>query len=131
MNQILALTTLDEHFERAEGFDLPGYWASSVVDFRARLHQGDATIRLSAAGRQRIREMMSPAVARAADETATPADARGWVTARVPIESVEHAHAELLRLGTDVEVLAPGVLRDRMRQTARSLGELYLGTATA
>ena len=50
---------------------------------------------------------------------------------RVPIESVEHAHAELLRLGADVEVLAPGVLRDRMRQTARSLGELYLGTATA
>jgi predicted DNA-binding transcriptional regulator YafY len=67
-------------------------------------------------------------VARAADETATPADERGWVTARVPIESVDHAHADLLRLGADVEVLAPGALRDRMRQTARSLALLYPGS---
>jgi predicted DNA-binding transcriptional regulator YafY len=127
VNQILALTTLGDRFERTPGFDLPGYWESSVVEFRAWLHHGDATIRLSPAGRQRIREIMGDAAARAADETATPADERGWVTARVPIESVDHAHADLLRLGADVEVLAPGALRDRMRQTARTLALLYPG----
>jgi predicted DNA-binding transcriptional regulator YafY len=127
VNQILALTTLDEGFERVGGFDLPGYWESSVVEFRAWLHRADATIRLSPVGRNRIREIMGDAVARAADETATPAGERGWVTARVPIESVDRAHADLLRLGADVEVLAPGALRDRMRQTARSLALLYPG----
>jgi predicted DNA-binding transcriptional regulator YafY len=127
VNQILALTALDERFERTAGFDLPGYWGASVIDFRARLHQGDATVRLSAAGRRRVREMMGRTVAQAVDETSTPADERGWVTARVPIESVEHAHGEFLRLGADVEVLAPGALRDRMRQTSRSLRELYRG----
>jgi predicted DNA-binding transcriptional regulator YafY len=46
----------------------------------------------------------------------------------VPIESVDHAHGEFLRLGADVEILFPAALRDRMRRTARSLGQLYPAT---
>jgi predicted DNA-binding transcriptional regulator YafY len=60
----------------------------------------------------------------AADQTAA-ADDQGWVTAVVPIESVDHAHGEFLRLGADVQVLSPGALRDLMQQTALSLGQLY------
>jgi predicted DNA-binding transcriptional regulator YafY len=60
----------------------------------------------------------------AAGQTAA-ADDQGWITAVVPIESLEHAHGEFLRLGAEVEILAPAALRDRMRQTARSLGQLY------
>jgi len=127
VSQILGLTTLDGRFDRPAEFDLPGYWASSVTDFRARRYQGQATIRLSSAGRQRMREVLSGDVIQAADETATPADERGWVTAVVPIESLEHAHGEFLQLGAGVEVLAPPALRARLRRTARSLGELYQG----
>ena len=59
VNQILGLTTLSEQFERIGDFDLPGYWDASVTDFLARLHRGEATIRLSAAGRERIGELSS------------------------------------------------------------------------
>lgn len=129
VSQILSLTALEEHFERAEDFDLAGYWERSVTDFRARLHQGQATIRLSPAGLGRMRELMSSALVQAADQTATAADSRGWITAVVPVESLEHAHAELLRLGGEVEVLAPDALRDRMRQTAGALGRMYQAPA--
>jgi predicted DNA-binding transcriptional regulator YafY len=129
VNQILGLTTRSDHFERT-AFDLPAYWASSVSDFRAGLHRGEATIRLSPAGLRRMRETMSSAVIAAADQTAAAADDRGWVTAVVPIESVDHAHGEFLRLGADVEILSPGALRDRMQQTARSLGLLYPANET-
>lgn len=129
VSQILSLTPLEDHFERAEDFDLPGYWERSVTDFRAGLHQSQATIRLSRAGLRRMRELMSSAVVQAADQTATAADSRGWITAVVPVESLEHAHAELLRLGGEVEVLAPDALRDRMRQTARALGRMYQAPA--
>jgi predicted DNA-binding transcriptional regulator YafY len=125
VNQVLGLTTLNEGFERIEDFDLPAYWDASVADFLATLHHGEARIRLSAAGRERLTEMLGPAVAAAVASTVTAADDRGWVTAVVPIESAEHAHAEFLRLGAEIEVLAPADLRDRMRRTARSLGELY------
>ena len=47
INQILDLALLDEPFERAEDFDLAEYWAAGISEFRAGLHQGKATIRLS------------------------------------------------------------------------------------
>lgn len=125
VNQILELTVLDEHFDRAAGFDLSAHWASQVTDFRARLYQGDATIRLSAAGRERLGEVLSSPVIDAVSQTAAGEDAAGWVTAVIPIESVQHAHGDLLRLGAEVEVLAPAQLRERMEQTARELTALY------
>ncbi|MEU1479838.1 hypothetical protein ACFYZ8_29220 [Streptomyces sp. NPDC001668] len=36
-----------------------------------------------------------------------------WTLARVPIESVEHAHGEFLRLGTGIEVLEPFLETER------------------
>jgi predicted DNA-binding transcriptional regulator YafY len=125
VSQILGLAALDERFERAAGFDLPAYWVASVTDFRSRLQRDEATIRLSPAGRQRMRELMSSAVIEAADLTAGGVDELGWVTAVVPIESADHALAEFLRLGADVEILSPADLRCRMQQTVGSLAELY------
>lgn len=45
----------------------------------------------------------------------------------MPIESVDHAHGEFLRLGTDIEVLAPAELRDRVAATVRTLTKNYGG----
>jgi predicted DNA-binding transcriptional regulator YafY len=125
VDQILGMTTLNEPFERAGAFDLASYWSSSVTEFRSSLRQGEATIRLSAEGRRRMRELMSSAVIEAADRTAGPAGNDGWVTAVVPIESLEHAESEFLRLGAGVQILSPDGLRRRMQQTARSLAALY------
>lgn len=125
IGQVLALAVLDERFERIAGFDLPGYWSARVAEFRAGLWQGEATIRLSPAGRQRLRERLSSAVIDAVDATASAPDRDGWVTAVVPIESLEHAQAEFLGLGAEVEIIAPGPLRDRMTSISRSLAVLY------
>ena len=127
VNHILALTDTGERFAHARGFDLAAFWASSVAGFRAGLWQGEARIRLSPAGRDRMTEMMSPAVISAAEATASPADQRGWVTAVVPIESLIHAHQDFLRLGAEVEVLEPAELRHRLAETARSLAAIYAG----
>jgi predicted DNA-binding transcriptional regulator YafY len=125
VNHILALTDTGERFARAGGFDLAVFWASSVAGFRAGLWQGEARIRLSQAGRDRMSEIMSPAVISAAGATASAADEHGWVTAVVPIESLIHAHQDFLRLGADVEVLEPDELRLQLAQTARSLAAIY------
>jgi predicted DNA-binding transcriptional regulator YafY len=125
INQILGMTVPGERFDRVPDFDLAAFWASSVAGFLAGLWQGEATIRLSAAGRERLAELMSPAVVSAADSTASPPDGGGWVTAVVPIESVGHAHQDLLRLGAEVEVLEPAALREQLAATARSLASLY------
>ncbi|MGW6918061.1 hypothetical protein ACWGB8_30245 [Kitasatospora sp. NPDC054939] len=45
--------------------------------------------------------------------------------ALVPVESLDHAQGEFLRRGTDVEVLAPAELRERLAATARALAARY------
>jgi predicted DNA-binding transcriptional regulator YafY len=64
-------------------------------------------------------------VVQAVDSTATAADADGWVEAVIPTESTEHACGELLRLGTDVEVVAPPELREAMATTVGALARTY------
>ncbi|OIJ88328.1 hypothetical protein BIV24_22430 [Streptomyces colonosanans] len=49
----------------------------------------------------------------------------GWTVATVPIESVEHAHDEFLRLGTAIEVLEPPELRARITATVTALARTY------
>ncbi len=127
VNQILALTLLDEPFEREAGFELARYWDSYLTDFRARLYQGEATVRLSPLGWGRLSTQASAVVTRAMADSAGPPDERGWVTVVVPIESVPHGHGEFLRLGAEAEVLGPAELRALMRETARSLADMYAG----
>lgn len=127
INQILGMTVPGERFSRVPDFDLAAFWASSLAGFLAGLWQGEATVRLSAAGREQLAALMSPAVVSAVDSTASPPDDGGWVTAVVPIESVGHAHQDFLRLGAEVEVLEPAALRDQLAATARSLAGLYAG----
>ncbi|MGW6420295.1 helix-turn-helix transcriptional regulator [Streptomyces sp. NPDC055055] len=112
IDQILELLTSGEEFAAPEGFDLAGYWKGYLADFRARLHTGEALVRLTPEGARRL--------------GVDPAD-DGWTEARVPIESLDHAHGEFLRLGTHIEVLAPAELRDRIAETVRTLAARYEG----
>ncbi|MFI8194358.1 helix-turn-helix transcriptional regulator [Streptomyces sp. NPDC085946] len=118
VDRILELTATEEEFTRPEGFGLAAYWAAYQRDFHDRLHRSEAVVRLA------------PGVAlpgragEAARRTGRP-DGGGWTRATVPIESVDHAHAEFLRLGTGVEVLAPAELRERIARTVTELAARY------
>ncbi|WNI33276.1 YafY family protein [Streptomyces sp. ITFR-6] len=110
IDQILELKSLEEEFTVQDGFDLTRHWSSYLADSRARLHTGEALLRLTPEGARRL------GVTSAGD---------GWTEARVPIESIDHAHGEFLRLGTDIEVMAPAELRDRIAATVRALANRY------
>ncbi|TXS39088.1 helix-turn-helix transcriptional regulator [Streptomyces sp. OR43] len=109
VDQVLGFRTLEE-FAMPDGFDLATYWTGYLAGFRARLHTGEARVRLTAEGARRL--------------GVTPTG-EGWTEARVPIESIDHAHGEFLRLGADIEVLAPAGLRDRIAATVRTLATRY------
>jgi predicted DNA-binding transcriptional regulator YafY len=128
VNQILDLAVLTEHFDRAEDFDLASYWTAGITEFRAGLHQGEALIRLSPAGRERAAVLYDTQTNRAIQATASPPDPDGWVRAVVPIESLDNAQSEFLRLGAEVEILEPAELRTRIAATALSLHAFYQAT---
>lgn len=125
VSQILDLRPVDEPFVRPAEFDLAGYWRSYLDEFQASRRGGEAVVRLSREAVRRLPDTVPTAVVRAVESTSTQADAAGWIRATIPIESVEHALGELLRLGSDVEVLAPDELRGRMIETVDALAERY------
>lgn len=112
VDQILELTASDEEFTRPDDFDLAAHWTAYQRDFHDRLHRGEALVRLAP----------GTGLPRAVEEGR---DEHGWTVARVPVESVEHAQGEFLRLGTDIEVLHPPELRERIARTVAELAERY------
>jgi predicted DNA-binding transcriptional regulator YafY len=124
VSSIHALTVTEEPFERPAKFDLVSWWDEAARRFEREIYTGEAELRVTARGLKRLR-VLGAALARAAD-AAPVADAAGWTRLSVPIESIEHAADEFLRLGPEAEVLAPQPLRDAMAERARALADLYI-----
>ncbi|RZJ60938.1 MAG: WYL domain-containing protein [Acidovorax sp.] len=125
VSNILAAQALEAAVRRPARFDLPAYWAASIERFESSLYTGEATLLATPAGLKGLR-MLSSAVARAV--AAAPASRRqdGRVAVTVPIESVEHACGQFMRLSPQVEVVKPAALRralvERLRRTATLYG---------
>ena len=81
-------------------------------------------LRVTARGLKQLRGL-SQAVADAADHSVHDDALPGWQRVTVPIESIEHATTQLLRLGTDAQVLKPAALRQKLTQTLAAMTALY------
>lgn len=125
IDRFAAVSPTDEEFTREATFDLAAFWADRATDFERSIMTGTATVRLSPRGARALPYAVDRTAARDALQTAGAPDAGGWVTVQLPIESVPIAHDDLLRLGTDAEVLAPRALRDLIAGTVRELGRRY------
>jgi predicted DNA-binding transcriptional regulator YafY len=116
-----------ESFVRPEDFDLGAYWSASSVQFEEQMLRIEVTARLSPTGVAMLRRVLEPAAGRAAAAAVAEGelDGDGWVRVVMPMESFEVAYHELLRLGADVEVLAPVELRRRLVATAHAMSQRY------
>ena len=125
LGSILALTLTDERFTRAPHFDLAAYWQASTERFEKGVYRDTAVMRVSARGLKLLQDF-SPVVADAATRSAKACDEPGgWLRVSIPIESIDHAANQLLRLGVDAEALEPRALRERMAQIAQRISALY------
>lgn len=127
VSAIQSLDLTQETFARPADFDLAAYWSRWAKDFEARLYRGQARLRLSPGGLRRL-ALLAPAVAEAGARSAGPPDTDGWMAVEIPIESIDHAAGEILKLGAEAEVVAPPELRLKMAQTAGRLAALYART---
>jgi predicted DNA-binding transcriptional regulator YafY len=126
---VLSARLLDEPARRPESFDLAAYWADSIRRFERDLYTVEATVLATAAGLKGL-SGLGAAVARAVAAAAGPRSTGERVKLRIPIESIEHATGQLLRLAPDVEVSAPAVLRAATIKRLKKIVSLY-GLATS
>lgn len=124
VSNILEMQTLGSAFKRPRRFNLARYWSKWSEDFEARLLTGHAVIDVSPTGRRLLRD--TNAAAHQALMTAhRPCKPLGWVRARVPIESIDLAKRQLLRLGVEVKVVGPPELRAAVAEEAEAVAALY------
>ncbi|MEH0935946.1 helix-turn-helix transcriptional regulator [Micromonospora psammae] len=126
VDRVVEVAADGETFARDDAFDLGGYWREQAESFLRQMHGDRITVRVSPAG---LRALRWAADARFAYEEAVAAagapDGQGWVTTRLPVESVAVAYDVVLRLGPEVEVLDPPELRARLAEAAARLAALY------
>lgn len=124
ISNIRELEPLTTNAQRPARFDLERYWKTWSKEFEARLMRERATVRLSARGLRILRDI-SPAAAEAVDAAHRKVKPDGWVKAEIPIETIEYATRQLLRLGAEIEVLGPPDLRAAIAAEARAVAAKY------
>ena len=96
VSRVASVRPLEETCERPDGFELSAYWNEWSRAFEESRPRVEVTVR----GPKGIRAMT--------------------------FESLSEAQRELLRFGTDLEVLEPVELRARIAETAREVAALYV-----
>lgn len=124
VSSIRAATALATPVRRPARFDLPGYWAESIQRFEAEIYTSQAQVLATPAGLQGLR-VLSSAVARAVAAARPSRRTDGRVVVTLPIESVDHACGQLMRLSPQVEVLRPAALRRALVQRLQATALLY------
>jgi predicted DNA-binding transcriptional regulator YafY len=123
--------TVHGGFVRTTGrssFDLAAYWSESTRRFERDIYRGTADVRLSPRGRKLLASAsaaVEDAIDRALAQPGAGVDSKAWLRVTIPIESIQHATEQLLGLGTEVEVLGPPELRERIHDTARAVAMCY------
>jgi predicted DNA-binding transcriptional regulator YafY len=121
ISRVRGVEVLDEPCRRPPDFDLAAFWEQSAAEYRAHLPGYRARVRVR-------REIVArlPYAGRFAriEQTGQP-DADGWVEVSLRFDAEEMACEYALGFGTQLEVLEPQTLRERVLAAARSVVSFY------
>ncbi|MDT0442611.1 helix-turn-helix transcriptional regulator [Streptomyces johnsoniae] len=124
VSRLLAVEVLGPAPARPEGFDLAGHWTAAARRLEAGRYRDEATVRVTPRG-LRLLPMLFGAAGAGAAAAAGPPDADGRAEVVLPVESLPVAVGDLLRLGTEAEVLGPPALRAAVAEAVGELARRY------
>jgi predicted DNA-binding transcriptional regulator YafY len=115
---------LEERFERPEDFDLAAYWTESTAAYERETPQVDVTVRINPERLDRLRSAIGDRRVDAA-ERIDEADPDGWDRLRIRLDWPREAPGQLLLVGSEMEVLEPVEIRERIASLAREVAARY------
>ncbi|MEW6207578.1 MAG: YafY family protein [Acidobacteriota bacterium] len=121
ISRIQSARMTDEACARPEGFDLARYWEQSTARFKASLPRYSATVRVS----PEIFPRLGFAGRFAKIEKTHEPDAEGWIRVEMRFDVEEIACEYVLSFGSQIEVIEPESLREKVVEMARSVVEFY------
>jgi predicted DNA-binding transcriptional regulator YafY len=112
VSRVASVRALEDELRRPSDFELRRFWDEWSRDFEQRLARVQVTVRV----REDVRRFLPGEPAIAEDGTAL-----------IWFSHLGDAYRELLRFGSQVEVLEPQELRERIAATGRDVAALYAG----
>ncbi|HXG64463.1 MAG TPA: WYL domain-containing protein [Blastocatellia bacterium] len=106
---------------RPAGFDLAAYWEQATVSFKAQLPRYSATVRVDPAILPRIHYALRFA---RIEHIGSP-EADGWAPVSIRFQLEWEACEYVLSFGTQMEVVEPPSLREKVIQLAESIVAFY------
>lgn len=121
VSRIQSASITEEMCVRPSNFDLAAYWEQSASDFKANLPRYPATVRVDPAILTYMRN-----VGRYARIVSTePPDVDGWVRVSMLFEGEHNACEYVLSFGSQMEVVEPQALREKVIEAAKSIVAMY------
>ncbi|HET6379793.1 MAG TPA: YafY family protein [candidate division Zixibacteria bacterium] len=118
-SRIVSVDSLDETFERPEGFDLVSWWLESTAAYERGQQRLEITIRVDPDHSGWLTWALGEDGMATAERLTDP-DPEGWLRLRARVLWPEDAAGRLLALGGAVQVLDPPQLRDELVALARA-----------
>jgi predicted DNA-binding transcriptional regulator YafY len=125
VSRISGVETTQQPSIRPKGFDLSEYWEQSATNFKANLPQYETLVRVT----PETFPMMRFAGRFAKIGLADPPDSDGWIRVAIRFDVEEMAIAFALSFGSNLEVLEPASLREKVIEAARSVLAFYADRA--
>ena len=121
VSRVLDATLTDLPFVRPKDFDLADHWQQSTAVFKEHLPRYPALLRVSPDALPRIRY----AGRFARIEQVLESDPDGWTRVAVRFQFEKEAVEWVLSFGTEIEVIEPSVLGERVLEMAESVVARY------
>jgi predicted DNA-binding transcriptional regulator YafY len=121
VSRIRDATLTEQPFQRPKDFDLAGYWQQSTAAFKDHLPRYQAVLRVSPDALPRIR--YAGRFARV--EETGEAGPDGWTRVSMRFQFEAEAVEWVLSFGTQIEVIEPRVLGERVLEMARDVIAFY------
>lgn len=126
VSRIETAEILDAAFVRPADFDLAAFWEKSAAEYRAHLPHYRTRVRV----RQEIVPRLLYAGRFARIEHAGQPDEQGWVEVSLRFDVEEMACEYALSFGTQLEVLEPVALREKVLEAAKNVVAFYTKKAS-
>ncbi len=121
ISRISEALIVDQPCIRPQDFDLAAHWEQSSANFKANLPSYEATIRVDPAILSRIR--YGGRYARIEHEESP--DVEGWIQLSMQFEVEHNACEYILSFGTQIEVVEPPELRQKVINAAKDIVAFY------
>lgn len=124
VSRFVSARVREDVFDRPPDFDLTDFWQEWSTTFERNIPRFDVRLRIPRAALRYLRPLVHPDGRNALDAVRRDPP-RELIELVVPFENIEYAYRELMTFGSDVEVVEPVELRERMLHAAEEVVALY------